>query len=71
MFFDHVTPVDDRALCELLATIGFRIKFVLPRFLPYTTKSTLPKSLMLLKIYLRIPMLYKIFGGQAFVVAEK
>jgi SAM-dependent methyltransferase len=71
MFFDHITPIDDRALCELLEIVGFTIRKALPRFLPYTTKSRLPKSLLLIKIYLKIPLLYRIFGGQAFVVAEK
>ena len=71
MFFDHITPIDDRALCELLELVGFTIRKALPRFLPYTTKSRLPKSLLLIKIYLKIPLLYRIFGGQAFVVAEK
>jgi ubiquinone/menaquinone biosynthesis C-methylase UbiE len=71
MFFDHITPIDDRALCELLEVIGFKIKLILPKFLPYTTKSRLPKSLGLLRIYLKLPILYKIFGGQAFIVAKK
>jgi SAM-dependent methyltransferase len=71
MFFDHITPIDDRALVELLEIVGFTIRKLLPRFLPYTTKSRLPKSLLLIKIYLKIPLLYRIFGGQAFVVAEK
>ena len=71
MFYDHITAIDDRALSELLEVTGFRIRFLLPRFLPYTTKSRLPKSLFLIKVYLKFPLLYKIFGGQAFVVAEK
>jgi SAM-dependent methyltransferase len=71
MFFDHITPIDDRALCELLEIVGFTMRKVLPRFLPYTTKSRLPKSLLLIRIYLKIPLLYRLFGGQAFVVAEK
>lgn len=71
MFFDHITPIDDRALSELLEIVGFRIRLLLPRFLPYTTKSRLPKSLFLIRLYLKIPLLYRIFGGQAFVVAEK
>lgn len=71
MFYDHVTPVDDRALCELLELCGFDIALQLPRFLPYTTKSRLPRAGFLIKFYLKTPILYKIFGGQAFVVARK
>ena len=71
MFYDHITPVDDRALKEVLELCGFEIRFFLPRFLPYTTQSRLPQSTALIKIYLRLPILFKIFGGQAFVVARK
>lgn len=70
MFFDHVTPLDDRSLVEALETNGFRAVQVLPRFLPYTTQGDLPKSLALLKVYLRVPLAWQIFGQQAFVVAE-
>lgn len=70
MFFDHVTPIDDRALCEALELCGFEIETVIPRFLPFTTKSSLPKSLLLLKLYLKLPLMWRVFGGQAFVVAR-
>ena len=71
MFFDHVTPIDDRGLSELLEISGFKITECIPRFLPYTTQGILPKSIALLKIYLKIPILHKIFGKQAFICAEK
>jgi SAM-dependent methyltransferase len=71
MFFDHITPIDDRALCELLELVGFTIELDLPRFLPYTTKSRLPKSIGLLRLYLKLPFVWKLLGGQAFVVARK
>lgn len=70
MFFDHLTPLDDRSLGEALETQGFRVIHTLPRFLPYTTQSRLPKSLALLKVYLRLPLAWQIFGQQAFVIAE-
>ncbi|MFA6956228.1 MAG: class I SAM-dependent methyltransferase [Thermoanaerobaculia bacterium] len=70
MFFDHVTPIDDRALCEALELCGFEIETVIPRFLPFTTNSALPKSLLLLKLYLRLPLAWRFLGGQAFVVAR-
>lgn len=71
MFWDHITPIDDRALCEIMTLIGFTIEKNIPSFLPFTTKSKLPKSLILLKIYLKIPLLNKFFGGQAFIIASK
>jgi SAM-dependent methyltransferase len=71
MFFDHVTPIDDRSLCELLEYSGFKIEKCISRFLPYTTHSRLPKSLWLIKIYLLCPPLWRFIGGQAFVYARK
>ncbi|MBR9677221.1 class I SAM-dependent methyltransferase [Candidatus Woesearchaeota archaeon] len=71
MFFDHITPLDDRSVVEILEINNFRIVENRPKFLPYTTISRLPKSGLLLKIYLRIPLLQKIFGKQAFIYAIK
>jgi ubiquinone/menaquinone biosynthesis C-methylase UbiE len=71
MFFDHITPIDDRALQEILAAMGFEIDTVLPRFLPYTAKSRYPRSMWLIRTYLKLPILFPLFGKQAFVVARK
>ena len=70
MFFDHLTALDHRSMEEVLQTTGFTPKKIIPRFLPYTTKSGLPSSLFLLKIYLKLPFLWNIFGGQMLVLAE-
>ena len=69
MFFDHITPVDDRALAEAFASTGFRVELNHPRFLPYTTKSRLPSGDALVRLYLRSPWAWRLLGGQAFMVA--
>lgn len=71
MFFDHLTPVDVRGLTEAFEACGFVVCEMIPQFLPFTTKSSLPKSLWMIKLYLKIPILWKIFGGQAFLLAQK
>jgi ubiquinone/menaquinone biosynthesis C-methylase UbiE len=71
MFFDHITPLDDRSISEALEISGFSVKECIPQFLPYSTKSRLPKSLIGLRIYLKFPVLWKLFGAQAFIRAEK
>jgi len=71
MFFDHVTPLDDRSMSEALKATGFEVTECRPRFLPYTTKSRLKDFAFLLKAYLKMPFLHRIFGQQAFIVAEK
>jgi len=71
MFFDHITPIDDRALCEVLGLHGFQVEEDISRFLPYTTKSRLPKAPALVKAYLRLPPLWRVFGRQSFILARK
>ena len=68
-FFDHITPVDDRALCEALEATGYHVILDIPRFLPYTTKSRLPSGPALVKLYLRVPLAWRVLGAQAFLVA--
>ncbi len=76
MFFDHITPIDDRGLCEVLRTNNFKIVRCKPKFLPYTTKSRLSNlPSFFLKLYLKVPILsgimQKILGKQAFIFAIK
>jgi len=67
MFFDHITPLDDRSLSEVLEINGFKVVECRPKFLPYTMKSKLPNSILLLKMYLKFPLIHRIFGKQAFI----
>lgn len=53
MFFDHITPVGDRAPTDALAA-GYDL--CIPRFLPYTTKRRLPSAPRLVRMYLRMPL---------------
>lgn len=70
-YFDHHTALSDRSLVEGLQLTGFTPTVVIPQFLPYTTKSRLPQSPWLVRLYLKIPLAWRILGKQAFVVAEK
>ena len=70
-FFDHHTPLSDKSLVEILEILDFKIEMVIPRFLPYSTKSKLPKGNLLIRIYLCLPFLWRVFGKQAFIVASK
>jgi ubiquinone/menaquinone biosynthesis C-methylase UbiE len=71
MFFDHVSPLDDRSMSEALEANGFKVIECIPRFLPYSTKSMMPKSIFLLRLYLRVHLLRRVFGSQAFICADK
>lgn len=70
-FFDHHTPLSDRSLVEGLQLAGFVPDVVIPRFLPYTTKSRLPQAPWLVDLYLRFPPAWRLLGKQALVVARK
>lgn len=70
MFFDHITRLDHHSLIEALETSGFRAVELLPRFLPYTTKSRIPQSKLLVRAYLRVPLAWRFLDQQAFAVAE-
>lgn len=70
-FFDHYTPLSHISMCEALTINDFKVIECLPRFLPYTTKTALPKSLVLVKLYLKIPLMWRFLGRQMFIVAMK
>ena len=70
-FFDHHIPLSDKSLTEVLQIAGFKIEKVFPKFLPYTTKSKLPQYPFLVKVYLEIPIIWKIMGRQMFILGRK
>jgi SAM-dependent methyltransferase len=69
-FIDHQLPITHLSLQELLQTVGFEIDTIIPRFLPFSTKGR-PASPLLLKIYLKLPWLWRFLAGQMFVKASK
>jgi ubiquinone/menaquinone biosynthesis C-methylase UbiE len=70
-FFDHHIPLSERGVCEALRAIDFKIEQVIPRFLPFTTKSRLPKNSLAVRLYLKLPFIWPILGRQMFIVATK
>jgi len=71
MFFDHITPIDHDGMKEALSICGFKTIYCIPRFLPYTTKSRLPKVSILIRLYLAVPLVWNILGKQFLILAEK
>lgn len=70
-FWDHHTAITDRSLVELLEIQDFEIVDHHARFLPYTTRSALPQALWLVKLYLRIPLVWRLMGKQFLIRARK
>lgn len=69
-YFDHLTPVSDRSVVEVLTALGYKIEVCIPRFVPNTIKDALPKSPFLVKLYLHLPFLFPVFGKQMFIAAN-
>jgi hypothetical protein len=70
-FFDHQVPLTEKAVVEACTMAGYRPIKVIPAFLPYTTKSRFPQWSILVRLYLAVPLFWRLFGKQALVVAEK
>ena len=70
-FFDHHIALTEKSLIEGLLIKGFKIKHVISKFLPFTTKSKIPQHPFLVWLYLKIPLVWRIMGKQSFLAAEK
>jgi SAM-dependent methyltransferase len=71
-YFDHHTALTHFSLAEALTLTHFVVERTVPRFLPYTVKRrSLPKSTLLLRLYLVLPFLWPVFGRQMLLVAKR
>ena len=70
-FFDHRLAFTHRSMSEGLESASFKLIRVVDRFLPFTSKSRLPKATWLVELYLKIPLAWRVFGVQMLIVAEK
>ncbi len=70
-FVDHHLPLTDRTLVEACESLGFEVVEVIPRFLPYTTRSRIPQSPRLVRLYLAFRPAWWLLGRQTWFVARK
>lgn len=70
-FWDHVVPLTDRSVVELLECLDFRVRDCLPKFLPYTAGSSLPRGPFWVRMYLRFPLVWRLLGAQFLIRAGK
>lgn len=70
-FWDHSTPITDRSLVELLENVELEVVDCRPKFLPYTTRSSLPQALWMVRAYLRVPLVWSLLGKQFLIRARK
>ena len=70
-FWDHLTPITDRSLAEILGALDFKVVEQRAHFLPYTTRSSLPRASWLIRLYLHLPFAWPLFGRQFLLRATK
>lgn len=70
-FYDHHLGLTHLSLSEALELKGFRVARCIDKFLPYTTQSALPTHPTLVKLYLKVPFMWRVLGKQFFIVATK
>lgn len=70
-FWDHHLALTELSLKEGLELAGFRVDWLRARFLPYSMSQGFNPPLFLLRLYLKLPILWRIFGAQFLIVATK
>ena len=68
-FWDHHIPVTENSISELLKINDFKINICIPKFLPFRMSNNKKQPAILIKLYLKIPFLWRIFGKQFLIVA--
>jgi SAM-dependent methyltransferase len=70
-YFDHTLPLTEKGMAEALRVSGFQLLEWRARFLPYTVKGQLPTWPWLVRLYLKLPLAWRIFGKQMLLVARR
>lgn len=70
-FIDHQVALTDRSLVEAGELAGLETDRVIRRFLPFTTKSRLPRNPRLVRWYLRFPPAWWVLGKQSLYVGTR
>lgn len=70
-FWDHLIPITELSLSELLKIKGFEIQSCISRFLPYSMSTGSTPPLFLVKWYLKLPKIWPLFGKQFLVIGRK
>jgi SAM-dependent methyltransferase len=70
-FEDHQLALTEASLGAVLQSAGCALERVVPRFLPYTMSDGRQYPTFLLRLYLRLPFAWRLFGSQFLVVARK
>jgi len=70
-FFDHHLPLTEKAVSEALVMAGFEVEWAVARFLPYTMVQGFRPPICTVRVFLKMPVIWRFFGRQFLVVARK
>jgi len=70
-FADHLLPLSDRTIEEHLAAVDMKCEQIIPRFLPLEFRSQRFSHPLLVKLYLVVPLFWRFFCKQFFIIAAK
>jgi len=70
-FFDHHVPLTELSLSEALRNSGFAVDLCRAKFLPYTMSHGPQYPAWMLRLYLAMPVLWRLAGKQFLIVARK
>ena len=70
-FYDHQLPLSHRSCAEAFRKAGLQVVELRGRFLPFSTRSALPKHPMLVRLYLLLRPAWWVFGRQFLIVGRK
>ena len=70
-FADHLLPLSDRTVEEHLAAADLQHQLTISRFLPLSFRSQRFSHPALVKLYLAVPIFWRLFGRQFFIVATR
>jgi len=70
-FWDHYLPLTELSLKEALENRAFTVDTCIGRFLPYTMAGKKPAPLFLIRLYLALPIAWKMMGSQFLVIGRK
>jgi ubiquinone/menaquinone biosynthesis C-methylase UbiE len=70
-YYDHILPLSHLSCREAFAKAGYEIVELIDRFVPFSTDSHLPQHPLLVALYLKCPLIWKLMGGQFVLVGRK
>jgi hypothetical protein len=70
-FWDHHIPLTETSCTELLTSANFIIEQKIAKLLPYSMSKGFQPPVAFVKMYLKSPIIWKLFGKQFLVIGKK